>query len=287
MSDIYRKLFTATTSDIECEIKKGGKNISIGKTNFFHNHDGYEVTLILEGELSFLMGEHNYLLSRGDMILIPPYVFHGSATTTPEIYERIVINLREKVIEKRTEEESDLSTCFFRIPSSEANIVHLEENEITEYCEIVKLLDNVLQDTGFGTDILAETYIKQLLVKINRQTEVAKDVIYNNHMPLLMKKTFQYINDHLAENINLEDISNYVHHNSAYINRCFKKMTGTTIQQYIIAKRIVLAQTFLREGYSPGDAGFMSGFNNYSHFSRTFTKLIGCAPRNYQKECER
>lgn len=44
----------------------------------------------------------------------------------------------------------------------------------------------------------------------------------------------------------------------------------STVKEYIISKRINLAQEYLRKDYSVSAVCDMAGFNNYSHFIRTF-----------------
>lgn len=284
MEQIYRRQFSATEADIVCEIKNDCSNMCVDKTYFFHNHDGYELTLVLNGKLNFLMDKHSYILTRGDLILIPPHVFHGSFTRTPDEYQRIVISIREPMMKELSSQLTNLSVCFFHAPAFEANIIHLSESEIKQYCGFAYQLDSALPSDGFGSDILSLSYIRQLLVHTNRFASSTATPKYRNHMSKLMTETFQYINDHLTGEITLQGIADHVHHNGTYVNRLFKQETGTTLQQYIIAKRIALAQKYLRESYSPCDACFMSGFNNYSHFSRTFTKQIGKSPRQYQSQ---
>ena len=284
MERLYKKLFSAIEADISCAIKNGCENMCVGSTSFFHNHDGYELTLILNGQLNILMDNQSYLLSRGDLILIPPYIFHGSFALLPDEYQRIVISVREPVMKELSTNMTDLSVCFFRTPALMANIIHLSEREIIKYCEYANSLHNSLSSNEFGSDVLSSSLMCQLLVYANRLVSSTATPKYRNHLSKLMTDTFQYINTHLTGEISLKSISEHVHHNATYVNRLFKKETGTTLQQYIIAKKIALAQKYLRESYSPCDACFMSGFNNYSHFSRTFTRQIGQSPRNYQAQ---
>ena len=54
------------------------------------------------------------------------------------------------------------------------------------------------------------------------------------------------------------------------------------IQQYIIEKRLTQAKKLLRMGKPPIDVCFLCGFNNYSNFSRTFSKHLKLSPKQYQ-----
>lgn len=101
-------------------------------------------------------------------------------------------------------------------------------------------------------------------------------------MPQLVTDIFVYIEEHISEAISLKRLSQHLHYNETYISRHFKNITGISLQKYIIIKKITLAQKYLREGYSPCDACYMTGFNNYSNFSRTFSKQTSVSPKRYQ-----
>lgn len=100
--------------------------------------------------------------------------------------------------------------------------------------------------------------------------------------PPAITATFRYIDDHLSESLLLEDIAKQVHLNPVYLTRIFKSYTGMPIQQYIIEKRITQAKKLLRMGNPPIDVCFLCGFNNYSNFSRTFSKHLKLSPKQHQ-----
>lgn len=103
-------------------------------------------------------------------------------------------------------------------------------------------------------------------------------------MPGMIAHAISYINENLSGDLSLPAIVRQLHHNVDYISRCFKAVTGTTLQQFIITKRITLAQQYLRKGNPLCDACYLSGFGNYSHFSRCFTEHTGMSPKQYQKQ---
>lgn len=57
------------------------KDSPITVTSMIHNHDGYEIYLFLSGEIRIIFENDNRIMKRGDLLLIPPYVFHLAVPT--------------------------------------------------------------------------------------------------------------------------------------------------------------------------------------------------------------
>ena len=67
-----------------------------------------------------------------------------------------------------------------------------------------------------------------------------------------------------------------------YVSRLFRKISGKTLTNYIQEKRIEEASCLIRGGLPINQAAEQVGFNNYSYFYKTFKKIIGCNPADYQ-----
>ncbi|MBR4072405.1 MAG: helix-turn-helix transcriptional regulator, partial [Clostridia bacterium] len=96
-------------------------------------------------------------------------------------------------------------------------------------------------------------------------------------------RLIDYINRNLYEDITLEDISKKVHLSVSQMNRNFKKLTGSTVHNYIISKRLIAAQIMINEGKSAAEACHLSGFKDYSSFFRIYKKRFGTAPTSVSK----
>ncbi|MDN7131250.1 helix-turn-helix domain-containing protein [Halomonas sp. MC140] len=68
------------------------------------------------------------------------------------------------------------------------------------------------------------------------------------------------------------------------MNRLFGRL-GTTPMRWVLQERVRLSERYLREGYAKTvtEASFMVGFNDVSHFSRSFKQLFGYSPEHVQK----
>lgn len=257
---------------------------AISTSLFFHNHDGYELLILLDGELDLYWDGGGRKLTRGDLACIAPYAFHGAVLQTPGCYDRICINIRESFLPLLSSDRTDFVPLFSGQVKGEPNWQHFSDEELGRLVPLTRRLQQALEGQEWGDDLLSQALLTELLILIGRHSGITDISRQPCIMPDLVTHTFAYINSHLTKEISLDSLAASVHHNSSYIGRCFKKITGTTVNQYIILKRVALAQQYLREGRSLSEVCYMAGFQNYSHFSRTFRAHTGLSPRQYQTE---
>lgn len=273
------KFFRGLKKDVDCEHKSGGHF-----TSSYHHHDGFEIYLFLKGEANYYIEQNCYNMKRGCIFNIRPNELHRVECFNLKVYERVSITIQTPLLKLLSTEQTDLAKCFLNRPFGEGNLAYLNEHQINEFLFIVHNVENLSNSGEYGHDIMARSYLNQILVFVNSLfiKNIKTDLI--NIMPPIVNKTMQYIDEHLTESINMNDVAEHIHHNPTYISRCFKKVTGVPLQQYIIYKRIILAKKYLVAGYSLNETCLLSGFNDYSNFARTFKKQIGCSPKKYQEQ---
>lgn len=279
------KKFHAIDSELACEVKS--KDSPIDTSDDMHNHSCHEVLIVLNGHINIYTEYSGTNLKRGDAVLIPMYVFHNGDLLDKERYDRIVINVSENVLKKASSPQMDLNSCFVPYNDNSMHTIHFEDDELEDIEKYARNLQKNIMSTEAGADIAADAFLKLIMIKVNSHYSKSAMTFYPNTMPELVRKTFDYVDKHLTENISLSMLENEIHNNGTYISRCLKKISGLSLSQYIIAKRITLACKLLKEGKNASDACYMSGFNNYSNFSRTFTKQVGKSPKRFQLECRK
>ena len=92
----------------------------------------------------------------------------------------------------------------------------------------------------------------------------------------------QYINEHLNEQLKLDDLAERFYIDKYHLCRIFKHSTGYTLNRYINYKRLLLVRELHAQGQSLLEASTNAGFNNYSHFYRMYIKQNGESPRNME-----
>ena len=98
-----------------------------------------------------------------------------------------------------------------------------------------------------------------------------------------ISRILDYLNEHFAEELNLEKIAEDMHCSATYVSHGLKKATGMTPINYIIRRRIGLAQTMLiSTDLTATQIATMVGYDNTNYFSTLFTKTVGMTPIRYR-----
>ena len=85
-----------------------------------------------------------------------------------------------------------------------------------------------------------------------------------------------YLDEHYTERIVLDDLAERYYINKYYLTKIFKETYGSTINGYIIAKRITRAKQLLRfTDMTVDEIGNAVGMGDANYFSRTFRKVEG------------
>jgi AraC-like DNA-binding protein len=162
----------------------------------------------------------------------------------------------------------------------------MTESERDHFFHLVQRIKN-LNPYEMGYQALKEMYFLEFLVHLNRwyRTNFSTDSPHEQHgLNPTVKSIIDYLNDNFTFAVSLEQLSEEFHLNKYYLCQLFKKTTGTTINRYIVARRLARAKILLQQGYSVTETSEMCGFQNYTHFIRTFKKHCAVSPKQFLKE---
>jgi AraC family transcriptional regulator len=100
--------------------------------------------------------------------------------------------------------------------------------------------------------------------------------------PAVLRSVVSYMHDHVAEHIDLDELSRVAGTSRFRFVRLFRASTGMTPMRYLESCRIGLARKLLREGSrSVTEVATAVGFADQSHFVKRFRRHAGCTPRQY------
>ncbi|MBL0104109.1 MAG: helix-turn-helix transcriptional regulator [Bacteroidetes bacterium] len=93
-----------------------------------------------------------------------------------------------------------------------------------------------------------------------------------------------YIDNHFADNLDLDNISEQAYFSKFHFIRLFKSIYGLTPKNYLIKTRIENAKKYLSNGCSVLETGMMVGLESPTSFTGMFKKITGLTPSGYQKQ---
>lgn len=98
----------------------------------------------------------------------------------------------------------------------------------------------------------------------------------------VIREAKDYIQQHIHEQILIEDIADEVHLSPSYFAIYFRKVTGEKLRNYILSKKMEYAKKeLMKKNASVNDVADSLGYNDYRSFSRAFKNITGMTPTEF------
>ncbi|MCD8121261.1 MAG: AraC family transcriptional regulator [Clostridiales bacterium] len=245
-----------------------------------HYHDFFEFVIYLGNAGVFQIDDGEYLVRRGDLVLIDMFKPHTLLYNQTNTYQRFSISVDLNLCISFSTSHSNLLDVF-RQGNHRSPVYHVEEDSLQKYLVLLKEYQNI--HLNHGLDILEKALIHQLLAYAYNDCYCGEHLseLENQHLHVI-SRILDYVTNHLSEEISLADLASEVNYSQYYVCRLFKKATGKTLTGYIQEKRIERATCLLRSYDSVNKVAEHVGFNNYSYFYKTFKRFTGYNSAEYQ-----
>ena len=159
------------------------------------------------------------------------------------------------------------------------------DKTLTDYFD---LLLNEYEGQRYACELTVRAAVYNILAHILRSAQSNKTNSDNNGVfsssADYSKKIIQYLYINYQKDICLDDMSKMLGISVSYMCRMFKQYTGMTIIDFLNRLRCKKAMSLIRDGMSILQASELSGFNDYTYFSRVFKKLHGSSPTKSIKQ---
>ncbi len=94
----------------------------------------------------------------------------------------------------------------------------------------------------------------------------------------------QFVSEHFAEPICLEEVAQEVHLNPAYFSAVFKKEVGINFSDYLMKCRVEKAKDLLKNTHATmTEISEKVGYKDPKYLSKIFLKIVGMTPGEYRK----
>ena len=248
-----------------------------------HIHDCYEIYFSISGGKQFLIDNRFYDFSPGDIFFINQYESHYLSQIDSVTHERIVLSIYPDYLKKCCSPQTDLNYCFSCRDTASGHKRTLSPDEQKRFLYYIHKLGN---SEEFGQDILDHAVFLELMTFLNRifiRQSVPQNIPVSDSSAYhgQIHEILSYINQHLTEDLTIKNLAEHFYISSSHLCKIFKDTTGTTINSYVVAKRITHAKELLTEGNSVMETCEQCGFRDYSNFLKTFTRTVGISPKKY------
>jgi len=247
-----------------------------------HYHPFHEIYYFVKGDADYLVEGKEYHLTPHSLILLSPHTFHGVRINSSNDYIRCAIHFDASQL--LTERRSFLLSSF---PGNKKNSPKEVFYENTEKFELETFFRQLIASQRQPEPLSSQYYpifLESLLAQISLMCSSLRPTLITSSAPSVVTDIIHYLNEHLTEPVSLDSLSERFFISKYYMNRAFKKATGTTVMDYLIYKRVVMAKHLILNGHTALDASLLSGFGDYSSFYRSYCKVMGCGPSKDRKD---
>jgi AraC-like DNA-binding protein len=254
------------------------------KADLWHYHPEMELVFVNGGSGKRQIGSHISYYSDGDLVLIGSNLPHcGFTNEQTGNKNEIVIQLPADFLGSDFLKVPELKNIQQLFKRAKAGIAFgketikriapiIDEMGNRSYFDRLLRMIRILNDLGLSdeyTILNAEGFALEMQVQDNDRINVV----------------FNYVKDHFQEPIQLDTISSMVSMTTPSFCRYFKKITNKTFTNFVNDYRLVHASKLLSENTkSITEISYESGFNNFSHFNKSFKAFTGKSASQYRQE---
>ena len=252
------------------------------KDFYMHVHDTYEIYCFVSGKASYMVEGRIYDLRPGSLLLMRSAETHKLIINGSGRYERYVMQFRPDFLESRGFSK-ELLAPYQNRGLGERNLYLASEfpsmKPIEFFEKCFRELEVLPKESVLAANL--SSFLSGICVAFHNE----KEPPYATDRDI-GREIIDYINENLSEELSLERISNEVHMSPSQIGRVFRKLTGTSVYDYILSKRLIVAQELISKGENATYAAQKAGFRDYSAFYRLCKKRLGAAPTEVGEDIE-
>ncbi len=213
-------------------------------------HSRYMLFFVKRGSGTFKIGDKSYTVGENQGFLLKPYekCFYAPDKKNPWYYAHICFTGAFAF-------KFNYLTRVFSFPSALFD-------EFIEIC----LKDDMV-------DFYLSSFLFKLCATYSLGSSVTPDL-----NTLHFNAAMLYINHHFTGDITVEKVSKHMKLNKRYLARVFKSVSGKSIREVLLKKRLELAMTLLTNGENVTSVAEKAGYNDPPSFSKAFSNFYGISP---------
>ena len=249
----------------------------------WHYHPEIELVYVNNGSGKRQVGLNLSNYNDGLLILVGSNLPHtGFTDYFDDERKEVVIQFKENFLGDSLKEVFEFKNIFDLLKTSKKGIAF--EGDIKKKIGLAML--GLQYETSFQKVITLITILNDLSKSKNYEIlNISNYNINGINENERIRKAFNFIKDNYKKEVSLENVAKEVHMTVPSFCRYFKSQTNKTFIQFLIEYRINNAlKLLIQSDKDIKNICYECGFNNYSHFNRSFKKINLISPSDYRKK---
>lgn len=251
-----------------------------------HCHPQYEILYIDQASCDYMIGDRVIRLQPGDLFIMNGLARHWPSNVTADSYIRTTLVFEPHLMQVF---HPDMGMPDPLVPFKQLRNYHLRlSGESKQECEaILKKINTFYKksDPVYESRFLMAFFDLLMFIYDQCRTPLGSSGNAFSVKELNVQKIIDYIEGCFMEDIRLEQIEAHLHMSKYHLTKIFHDITGMTIFDYLLNRRINQAKMLFMHGKDETvtNVGYQVGFKHLAHFSRAFKKRVGMSPEQYRK----
>ncbi|WP_141500509.1 helix-turn-helix transcriptional regulator [Paenibacillus luteus] len=252
----------------------------------YHTHFHYEIYYFHGGKVNYLINDRIHVLEPGDLLLMHGMTLHRAHVDPSEEYHRTTLHFDPFYFKQFIQPPfaTDLLEPFQKLQNIKLQLRGADKDEVE--ATLLRLKELYAVQDSFSQQRF-KARLLDFLILINQlcQKPLKDKPSFPSSKEHHVQSIISYLDRQYQEDITLEGIQAELHLSKFYLAKTFKEVTGNTIFQFLMQRRIYQAKIVLIDSQQPiTDVGYEVGFKHPSHFSRAFKLHTGLTPEQYRKQ---
>lgn len=252
----------------------------------WHWHPEIEITYVQKGTMCYKVNNLVYHLKEGDIVFNNSGALHSGTMENQKDCSYIPVTFDSRLIYGFFQSTINSKYVEPVIQDSLLPAICIDQSEpwhrqFRDYLFRVITLDREKPEF-YELDIIIylQSMWRLLLEHITYEPQASRE---NSLEFDRIKKILSYIEENYKNRITLKDISGHIHLCESECTRLFKRHMNTTLFSFLQEYRIERSLEYLKTGEAISDVARVVGFEDSNYYSKVFTKIKGCSPREYRK----
>lgn len=251
-----------------------------------HWHDDIEWIHILEGTMNYKINGRKLTLQKSDSLMINTRQMHyGYTCGTNDCLFICILFHPDLLTENRL-----ISDAFLKPILENRNLEYLlfsnGQSSAAEIAQLLKQITHLKKEAAFGCELEIIGLLHQLWARLLNHNEAACSV-HPEEFPgelQLQKDMVSFIYQHYMEKLTLNDIASAGNVCRSKCCSVFRHYLGQSPIDFLNTCRLKISCELLKTSDdSITRIALTCGFNHPSYYTRLFSRIYGCTPKEYRK----